>query len=245
MQITVFLTHGILRLQSRYVLSYCGINMLMYVLNNLTAVNADQNQPILQFSIEDITRGESNLKADGIEENTKTYKHEQPSPKDYEHQTSQKFTNVTPNSPRNTDKGTASVQSFDGSETPPSTAVKDDEEKSNGDIDNEVDDEDHEKHEDPKDTAEVETITNMTNIIDAVQKLFSESNERKTITFLDFAGQSIYYAFHQIYLSRATFSILVVDMRKKPEDQCEATNVSDDDFCCSRFESWTYKGNRR
>ena len=189
--------------------------MLMYVLNKLTAINADQNLPILQFSKEDITRGEE----------------------------SQTFTNVTPHIPRNTDKGTASVQSFDGSKTPPSTARKHDEEESNDDKDNEVDDKDHEEHEDPEDTAEVETSTDMTNIIDVVQKLCRESNERKTITFLDFAGQSIYYAFHQIFLSRTTFSILVVDMTKKPEDL--ATNVSDDDVCCSRFESWTYKGKRR
>lgn len=126
-----------------------------------------------------------------------------------------------------------------------SSAIRDDEEESNGDKEHDEDEKEHEEHEDPEVTAKVETNIDMASIMHAVQKLSTESYERKTITFLDFAGQSIYYAFHQIYLSRATFSILVVDMRKKPEDQCEAMHVSDDDFCCSRFESWTYKGNER
>lgn len=102
---------------------------------------------------------------------------------------------------------------------------------------------DKDKNEDYENSAKVETNIDIASIIDAVQKLTIEGNDKKTITFLDFAGQSIYYAFHQIYFSHATFCILVVDMSKNPEDKCEAKHVSDNDFCCSRYESWTYKGN--
>lgn len=223
------------------------LSVFICVLNNFTALNADQNQPIFHFSKEDITRGEINRKSDEIEIelNTNTYKHEKPCADDYEPQTSKKFTNVTPNSPRNSDKDTASAQSFDRSKPTLSSAIKDDEEESNGDKEHDEDEKEHEEHEDPEVTAKVETNIDMESIMHAVQKLSTGSYERKTITFLDFAGQNIYYAFHQIYLSGATFSILVVDMRKKPEDQCEAMHVSDDDFCCSRFESWTNKGNER
>lgn len=58
------------------------------------------------------------------------------------------------------------------------------------------------------------------------------------ITFLDFAGQKMYYSYHQIYLSTGTFYILVVDMTKKPDDQVEVS----DEKGCTRFDSWTYKG---
>lgn len=58
------------------------------------------------------------------------------------------------------------------------------------------------------------------------------------ITFLDFAGQKMYYSYHQIYLSPGTFYILVVDMTKKPDDQVEVS----DEKGCTRFDSWTYKG---
>lgn len=78
-------------------------------------------------------------------------------------------------------------------------------------------------------------------LIDDVTKLPNENLIRPRITFLDFAGQSLYYAFHQIYLSPKTCYILVVDMTKNPEDE-----VPEDDvvlFDCKRFKSWKYKGN--
>nr|XP_022292748.1 probable serine/threonine-protein kinase roco6 [Crassostrea virginica] len=98
-------------------------------------------------------------------------------------------------------------------------------------------DRDHGEHKDHKDNAKVGTNID---IMDAVQKLSREGNEKKTITFLDFAGQSIYYAFHQIYLSPETFSILVIDMEKDPKSKCDPNN-SKEEIYCSRFESWTYE----
>lgn len=75
-------------------------------------------------------------------------------------------------------------------------------------------------------------------IMDAVKELSSDDHLCPRITFLDFAGQSMYYAFQQIYFSAKTCYILVVDMTKKPNEQVHGT----DDRCCSLFESWTYKG---
>lgn len=75
-------------------------------------------------------------------------------------------------------------------------------------------------------------------IMDAVKELSSDDHLCPRITFLDFAGQSMYYAFQQIYFSAKTCYILVVDMTKKPNEQVHET----DDRCCSLFESWTYKG---
>lgn len=75
-------------------------------------------------------------------------------------------------------------------------------------------------------------------IMDAVKDLSNEKHLCPRITFLDFAGQSMYYAFHQIYLSSKTCYILVVDMTKSPNEQVLET----DESCCSLFKSWTYKG---
>lgn len=75
-------------------------------------------------------------------------------------------------------------------------------------------------------------------IIDAVNQLSKEKSLRPRITFLDFAGQSLYYAFHQIYLSPKTCYILVVDMTKDLKDRVPDT----DEQCASRFTSWTYEG---
>lgn len=78
-------------------------------------------------------------------------------------------------------------------------------------------------------------------IIDDVTKLPNENLIRPRITFLDFAGQSLYYAFHQIYLSPKTCYILVVDMTKSPKEQVREPDVVA--FDCKRFKSWTYTGN--
>lgn len=74
-------------------------------------------------------------------------------------------------------------------------------------------------------------------IMDAVKQLSKEKELRPRITFLDFAGQSLYYAFHQIYLSPKTCYILVVDMTKNFNESPDT-----DEECASRFASWTYKG---
>lgn len=64
---------------------------------------------------------------------------------------------------------------------------------------------------------------------------------RPRITFLDFAGQSLYYAFHQIYLSQKTYYILAVDMTKRPDENVHEPGI--DEINCSRFKSWRYQGN--
>lgn len=74
-------------------------------------------------------------------------------------------------------------------------------------------------------------------IMDALKQLSNEKDLRPRITFLDFAGQSLYYAFHQIYLSPKTCYILVVDMTKKFTEKPKT-----DEECASRFTSWTYEG---
>lgn len=79
----------------------------------------------------------------------------------------------------------------------------------------------------------------MSKIMDAVKKIPKENQKHPRITFLDFGGQSMYYAFHQIFLSPKTFYILVVDMTKRPDEKVHET----EDKCGSRFLTWTYKGN--
>lgn len=76
----------------------------------------------------------------------------------------------------------------------------------------------------------------MSKIMEALEQL--NKNPRPRITFIDFAGQSIYYAFHQIYLSPKTCYILVLDMTKGLNEK-----VDSDETVGSRFVSWTYKGN--
>lgn len=78
-------------------------------------------------------------------------------------------------------------------------------------------------------------------IMDAVRMLKNETDLRPRITFLDFAGQNMYYAFHQIYISPKSCTILVVDMTKNLHEKVDVTDT--DEKCCSQFESWTYKGN--
>lgn len=76
----------------------------------------------------------------------------------------------------------------------------------------------------------------MLKIMDALKHL--KTNSRPRVTFIDCAGKSIYYAFHQIFLSPKTCYILVVDMTKGLNKK-----VDTDETVGSRFVSWTYKGN--
>lgn len=78
-------------------------------------------------------------------------------------------------------------------------------------------------------------------IIDDLIKRPSKKCIPPRITFLDFAGQSLYYAFHQIYLSPKTCYILVVDMSKSFSDEVSEPDVAE--LTCARFKSWKYKGN--
>lgn len=77
-------------------------------------------------------------------------------------------------------------------------------------------------------------------IKNAVNELLNETDLRPRITFLDFAGQSMYYAFHQIFLRPKSCSILVMDMRK---DFNEVDVQDENEKECSQFASWKYSGN--
>ena len=90
------------------------------------------------------------------------------------------------------------------------------------------------------DNAANDTITEddmLSTIMDAINQLSKEQVRKKRITFLDFAGQSSYYAFHQTYLTPETFYILVVDMRFKEDEECGT-----DAQLGGVFSSWTYLG---
>lgn len=76
------------------------------------------------------------------------------------------------------------------------------------------------------------------NIMDAVKELLHNNHMCPKITFLDFAGWSVYYAFQQIYFSPKTCYILVMDMTKDFNENVYET----DEERYSRFVSWTYKG---
>lgn len=243
--------------------------LFMYVFfYDYTAIYTEQDLPILQLHKDDITKGEFNPKADEIKfkKNDNTYEDDKTSTEDCEpllnlSQTSKEFTYETPDSQRHSDGGTDSEHPVWPPVTNADTVIKDHkrnekeakdkkdnyEDKKLNDEDGEDNDKDDRNHEEQKHhdiTTKVEANIHMVDIMDAVKKLSRESNERKTITFLDFAGQSIYYAFHQIYLSPETFSILVVNMEKNPKNICEPNKNSDYEICCSRFESWTYEGNK-
>lgn len=82
-------------------------------------------------------------------------------------------------------------------------------------------------------------------LMDYVRAMTGTNYQGPQITFLDFAGQKMYYSYHQIYLSPGTFYILVVDMTKKPNDKVQVSNEKfevSDEKGCTGFDSWTYKG---
>lgn len=79
-------------------------------------------------------------------------------------------------------------------------------------------------------------------IKDAVNELLNENDLRPRITFLDFAGQSMYYAFHQIFLRPKSCSILVVDMTKSLDDKVDVQDGNEKE--CSQFALWRYRGHK-
>lgn len=80
-----------------------------------------------------------------------------------------------------------------------------------------------------------------TKIMDAVNHVPIKKQICPRVNFLDFGGQSMYYAFHQIFFSPETCYILVVDMTKKLDEKVTKT----DDEGCSLFKSWTYEGMKK
>lgn len=103
---------------------------------------------------------------------------------------------------------------------------------------NETHDEDIETNEDDKIDFEKYALLK---IKDAVNELLNEKDLHPRITFLDFAGQSMFYAFHQIFLCPKSCSILVVDMTKSLHDKVGVQDENEKE--CSQFASWRYKGN--
>lgn len=110
------------------------------------------------------------------------------------------------------------------------------------------------KNEKNRNEIETNKNENYSEILNAItEELNNELSGRKhlptQVTFLDFAGQSMYYAFHQIFLSPKTFYILVVDMTKRLDDKVEehldrkGKSPGRNETLCSRFQSWEYKGN--
>lgn len=110
------------------------------------------------------------------------------------------------------------------------------------------------KNEKIRNEIETNNDENYSEILNAItEELNNELSGRKhlstQVTFLDFAGQSMYYAFHQIFLSPKTFYILVVDMTKRLDDKVEehldmkGKSPGKHETLCSRFQSWEYKGN--
>uniref|UniRef100_A0A8W8NYB5 COR domain-containing protein n=1 Tax=Magallana gigas TaxID=29159 RepID=A0A8W8NYB5_MAGGI len=101
---------------------------------------------------------------------------------------------------------------------------------------NETHDKDIETNEDDKINFEKYAILK---IKDAVNELLNETDMRPRITFLDFAGQSMYYAFHQIFLRPKSCSILVVDMTKSLNDIVDFQDENEKE--CSQFASWRFR----
>ena len=66
----------------------------------------------------------------------------------------------------------------------------------------------------------------------------SEKRKNDRISFINFGGQNIFYAFHQIYLSPNAVYILVMDMTKG-FDEKEPSSLHN---VLAQFETWTYKG---
>lgn len=98
-----------------------------------------------------------------------------------------------------------------------------------------------------------DTMSKIMDAMDAVKHVSEKSHRRPKITFFDFAGQSMYYAFHQVYLSPKTFCILVVDMSKRPDDkpgECsekKTERIEDEETetgvkGATRFTDWTFRG---
>ncbi|XP_062598534.1 probable serine/threonine-protein kinase pats1, partial [Saccostrea cucullata] len=61
--------------------------------------------------------------------------------------------------------------------------------------------------------------------------------EAKTLTFFDFGGQCAYYAYHQIYLTRRAFYVVVVDASKRLDQKVDKALCDQDG---SVFSGWTY-----
>lgn len=77
-------------------------------------------------------------------------------------------------------------------------------------------------------------------IKDALNELLNEKKLHPRITFLDFPGQSMYYAFPQIFLRPESCPILVVDMTKSLNEKVDVKDKNEKE--CSQFTSWRYKG---
>lgn len=93
----------------------------------------------------------------------------------------------------------------------------------------------------------------MSKIMDAVNHVSEKSHRRSKITFFDFAGQTMYYAFHQVYLcpkhsvfwSLICQKVLMInpcDCFEKTEQMKTDEETETAEKGVTRFDSWTLKG---
>ncbi|XP_062573903.1 uncharacterized protein LOC134235774 [Saccostrea cucullata] len=80
-------------------------------------------------------------------------------------------------------------------------------------------------------------ISDETNTMIALTGVNSPKKE-KTLSITDFAGQSAYYACHQVYLSRRALYILVIDLSKEPNELVSSGNNFSRE---ALFNNWTYR----
>lgn len=64
-------------------------------------------------------------------------------------------------------------------------------------------------------------------IMDSVKQLAGAKHLHPRITFLDFAGHCMNYAFHKNYFSQRTCYILVVDMTKRFDEHVAAADTNE------------------
>ncbi|XP_062571009.1 probable serine/threonine-protein kinase pats1 [Saccostrea cucullata] len=80
-------------------------------------------------------------------------------------------------------------------------------------------------------------ISEETNKMIAISGNYPDKNE-KTLSVTDFAGQSAYYACHQVYLSRRALYILVIDLSKEPTELVSPEKTFSRE---ALFDNWTYR----
>lgn len=76
--------------------------------------------------------------------------------------------------------------------------------------------------------------------METVKQFGGDKHLHPRITFLDFAGHCMNYAFHEIYFSHRTCYILVVDMTKRFDEHVAAVDTNEKDS--NRIQLWTYGG---
>ncbi|XP_062585359.1 uncharacterized protein LOC134247029 isoform X2 [Saccostrea cucullata] len=85
---------------------------------------------------------------------------------------------------------------------------------------------------------QVEDIVSKTLSPEVIRKILDAQENEISISMIDFAGQFVYYASHQIYMRSKAFYILVMDMTKDFE---EVVSRKEGEQTGSVFSTWKYK----